>query len=138
MTFDKDKKYPLFISHCWDYRDKYYTVECWIDDSDINWRNMSIPAHDPKDTRSDAELEQIIDNNIGNSSMFIIIAGMYVSQENRTWINKEIDIAQKYGKKILAIKPWGSQRTPARIHEVADKLVSWQSSSVINDIKELL
>lgn len=139
MTFDRNKKYPLFISHCWDYRDKYYTVEGWIDESDIDWKNMSIPAHDPKDTKSDEELEQVIDNHIRHSSLFIIIiAGMYVSQKNRTWINKEIDIAQKYNKKILAIKPWGSQRTSERIKEVADKLVSWQSSSVINGIKELL
>lgn len=138
MTYDKSKKYPLFISHCWDYKDTYYTVESWIDDSDINWKNMSIPAHDPKDTRSDRALEQAIDNNIKNSSLFIIIAGMYVSQDNRTWINKEIDIAQKYGKPLLAIKPWGNQRTPTKIQEVADKLVNWRSSSVIDGIKELL
>lgn len=138
MVFDRNKKYPLFISHCWDYNDAYYTVEKWIDESDINWKNMSIPAHDPKDTRSDRELEQVIDNNIRNSSLFIIIAGMYVSQENRTWINKEIEIAQKYNKPILAIKPWGNQRTPTKIQEVADRLVNWQSSSVINGIKELL
>ena len=138
MVFDKNKKYPLFISHCWDYNEEYYKVENWIDESDISWKNMSIPVHDPKDTSSDKDLEQKIDNLIRNSSLFIIIAGMYVSQENRTWINKEIDIAQKYNKPILAIKPWGHQRTPVRLQEVADKLVNWQNSSVINGIKELL
>ena len=132
------KMYPLFISHYWDYKDAYYTVEGWIDDSDISWKNMSIPAHDPKQTHSDRELEQMIDNNIRNSSIFIIIAGMYVSQENRIWINKEIEIAQKYNKPILAIKPWGNERTPTKIQEVADKLVNWQSSSVINGIYELI
>lgn len=137
MVFRKNMKYPIFISHCWDYRTSYYTVENWIDES-INWRNMSIPAHDPKDTKSDRELEQKIDNLIKNSSLFIIIAGMYASQENRRWINLEIEIAQKYGKPILAIKPRGNQRTPIKIQEVADKLVNWNSTSVINGIKNLL
>ena len=138
MSYEKDKKYTIFISHCWDYRSAYYTVKEWIDDSDITWKDMSIPAHDPKQTHSDSELEQMIDNKIRNSSLFIIIAGMYVSQQNRVWINKEIEIAQKYNKPILAIKPWGNERTPTKIQEVADKLVNWQSSSVINGIKELL
>ena len=57
MVFDKNKKYPLFISHCWDYNEEYYKVENWIDESDISWKNMSIPVHDPKDTSSDKDLE---------------------------------------------------------------------------------
>lgn len=138
MVFNKNKKYPIFISHCWDYNSQYYTVEQWIDDSDINWKNMSIPVHDPKDTKTDAELEEKIDNLIRNSSLFIIIAGMYAAQQNRTWINKEIEIAQKYNKKILAIKPWGNERTPVIIQEAADELVNWNSSSVIDGIKKLL
>lgn len=138
MVFDKNKKYPIFISHCWDYNSQYYTVEQWIDDSDINWKNMSIPVHDPKDTKTDAELEEKIDNLIRNSSLFIIIAGMYAAQQNRTWINKEIEIAQKYNKKILAIKPWGNERTPVIIQEGADELVNWNSTSVIDGIKKLL
>ena len=35
MTFDKEKEYKLFISHCWDYRAAYYVVENWINESDI-------------------------------------------------------------------------------------------------------
>ena len=137
MTYNKNNTYPLFISHCWDYNDAYYKIEGWIKDSDIKWKNMSIPAHDPKQTHSDKKLEEMIDN-IRNSSLFIIIAGMYISQENRTWINKEIKIAQKYNKPILAIKPWGNERTPTIIQNVANKLVNWQNSSVISGIKELL
>lgn len=135
--FDRTKKYPLFISHCYDYKERYYNVKNMIDES-IYWKNMSVPNHDPLNPKSDRELEQLLDKKIRNSSLFIIISGMYVSQENRIWINKEIDIAMKYNKKILAIEPWGAERTPLRIQEVADKIVKWQSSSIINGIKELL
>lgn len=66
---------------------------------------MSIPAHDPKDVSSNSELEEKIDNNIKNSSLFIILSGMYVSQPNREWIDKELDIAIKYNKTIIGVKP---------------------------------
>lgn len=138
MTFEKEKEYKLFISHCWDYRESYYTVENWIAESDINWKNMSIPVHNPKDTSTDNELETKIDNNIKNSSIFIVIAGMYVSQSNRKWINFENDTAIEYGKKILAIKPRGNERLPEKISNTADLIVNWNSYSVISGIKELL
>ncbi len=138
MIFKNNITYPLFISHCWDYKEEYYTVKNWINESDIYWKDMSIPEHNPKDTTSDKELEEKIENNIKKSSLFIIMAGMYVAQQNRTWINKEIDIANKYNKKIVAIKPWGHERVPGRIHEVADSIVNWQRSSIIKGIKDLL
>ena len=138
MTFNKNKKYPMFISHCWDYIKAYYTIEKWIDDSDISWRNMSIPVHDPKDTSTNSELETKIENNIKESSLFIVIAGMYAAHENRYWINFEIDTALKYGKNILAIKPRGNERLPEKIKNNADLIVNWNSTSVINGMKELL
>ncbi len=138
MTFSRDKEYKLFISHCWDYREQYYTVVDWINDTDIKWKNMSIPVHNPKDASSDSELKTKIDNNIRNSSIFIVISGMYVPQENRPWIKFEINTAIKYGKKILAIKPWGNERIPEIIRENADLIVNWNSSSVIKGIKGLL
>ena len=136
--FNRNKVYPLFISHCWDYKEKYYKVVNWINESTIQWKNMSVPNHAPLNPRSYHELEQKLDNRIKNSSLFIVIAGMYISQENRTWINKEIDIALRYDKNILAIRPWGYERTPSRIKDVATEIVNWQRSSVINGISELL
>ncbi|MCQ2964943.1 MAG: TIR domain-containing protein [archaeon] len=131
-------KPKIFISHCWDYRDQYYKVEEWIDDSDIDWQNMSIPVHDPKDTSTDSELEEKIDNNIRKSSLFIILSGMYVSQSNRKWINKELNIANKYGKNIIAVKPWGNEKMPLEVQKATDIIVNWNSNSLIESIKENL
>lgn len=128
----------IFISNCWDYKDQYYTVEKWIDDSDIDWQNMSIPAHDPKDVSSNAELEEKIDNNIKNSSLFIILSGMYVSQPNREWIDKELDIAIKYNKTIIGVKPWGNEKIPSKVKENATEIVNWNSKSLIEAIKKYL
>lgn len=130
-------KPKIFISHCWDYRNHYYTVEKWIDDN-MNWQNMSIPVHDPKDTSTDRELEEKINNNIRNSSLFIILSGMYASQPNRKWIAKELDIAKWYGKPIIAVKPRGNERMPLEVQNVANVVVNWNSNSLIEVIRNTL
>ena len=81
MTFNLLKRYNLFISHCWDYNTDYYSVTKWIDESTITWKNMSIPVHNPKETSTETELKIKIDNNIRQSSLFIIIAGMYAARK---------------------------------------------------------
>ncbi|MDR1818800.1 MAG: TIR domain-containing protein [Methanobrevibacter sp.] len=126
--------YNIFISHSWKYNDEYYKIEKWIDDSISDWRNMSVPEHDAKKADTDKELERMIDNNIKNSSGVIIISGMYTNHSK--WIDKEIDIASKYGKSIIGIKPRGNERTPNKIYDNAKIIVNWNSTSLINAIKE--
>ena len=125
----------IFISHAWDYNTDYYTLENWLDES-LEWRNMSIPKHDAKEAKNDSELEQMIRNNIKNSSIFLVIGGMYVVQSNRKWISKEIEIAKKYGKYMIVIKPRGNQNMPKILQEEANEIVGWSSKSIINAIKD--
>jgi hypothetical protein len=66
------------------------------------------------------------------------MAGVYSTYSK--WINHEINIAKKefYNpKKIIAVEGWGVERTSKIVKENADKTVKWQSSSIINAIKEL-
>lgn len=71
-------------------------------------------------------------------SVILILAGVYATYSR--WINKEIDLAQNgfdTKKKIIAIEPWGSEKTSQVVKESADKVVKWQASSIIAAIKEL-
>ena len=66
------------------------------------------------------------------------MAGVYSSYSK--WIDKEIELAQSgfsTPKKIIAIEPWGSEKTSAKVKNAADKIVKWQTSSIVNAIKEL-
>lgn len=128
-------KYNIFISHAWDYNEDYYKLENWLDET-IDWKNMSIPKHDAKEAKNDTELFQMIENNIKNSSIFLVIGGMYVPQSNRKWIQKEIEIAKRYGKYIIAIKPRGNQNIPKILQENTDIIVGWNSKSIIDAIKD--
>lgn len=53
----------------------------------------------------------------------IILAGVYSTYSK--WINIEIELARKMGKKIIAVEPWGSERTSAVVKNAADEIVRW-------------
>ena len=68
----------------------------------------------------------------------LILAGVYATYSK--WINKEIELAQ-YGfssrKPIIAIEPWASERTSAVVKTAADRIVRWNTDSIVNAIREL-
>ena len=39
------------------------------------------------------------------------------------------------GKKIIAIEPWRAERTSVTVKSNANKIVKWQTSSIVNAIK---
>ncbi|WP_257142779.1 TIR domain-containing protein [Bacillus thuringiensis] len=88
--------------------------------------------------KNDAELYEAIKKQISPSSVVLILAGVYSTYSK--WINHEIDIS-KNGfatvKPIIAIEPWASEKTSKKVKDNADKIVKWQSSSIISAIKEL-
>lgn len=134
------KNYNLFISHSWAYPNAYDgLINLLNKDSAFSYKNYSVPKDDPiHDADNDKQLYEAIKNQISPSSVVLILAGVYSSYSK--WINHEIDIA-KNGfatvKPIIAIEPWGSERTSKVVKDNADKIVKWQSSSIISAIKEL-
>lgn len=134
------KTYNLFISHSWTYSDAYEKLIGLLDnDSNFSYKNYSVPKDNPIHTKgTDKELYQAIKNQMSSCSVVLILAGVYASYSK--WINKEIIIAQEEfstPKKIIAIEPWGSEKTSTVVKDAADKIVKWNSSSIISAIKEL-
>lgn len=124
--------YNVFISHAWKYDDDYYKVEEWLKNSNLIYKNYSVPQHDPFE--SNTNLEKALTEQIKHANVVLIIAGMYAAYSN--WIDYEIDEAIRMGKYIIGIYPWGQERAPKKISDNADKMVGWNSTSVINAIKE--
>ena len=51
------------------------------------------------------------------------------------WINIEIQLAKEMGKKIIAIEPWGAERTSTVVKQAADITVGWNTSSIVKAIR---
>ncbi len=130
------KTYRLFISHSWAYGDAYDTMIKFFEDQNLDYYDHSVPKDDPIHTNgTNKQLEEAIDAKIKGTSCIVILAGVYASYSK--WIQKEIDIAISYGKPIIAVEPWDSDKTSKVVKDNADKIVKWQSKSVVDAIKEL-
>ncbi|MCB7512448.1 TIR domain-containing protein [bacterium 210917-SL.2.15] len=134
------KTYHIFISHSWAYSDAYEKLINLLDkDSSFSYADYSVPKDDPiHDAGTSKELYEAIKTQMSKASVVLILAGVYSTYSK--WINKEIEIAQNEfstAKPIIAIQPWGAEKTSSVVKDAADKIVGWNSSSIINAIKDL-
>lgn len=133
------KKYNIFISHSWAYSDAYDKLIRMLKSQGLDFKDYSVPKNDPLHTNgTDKELYEGIKAKIAPTSVVIIMAGVYASYSK--WIDKEIEISTKgfsNRKKIIAVEPWGSEKTSVKVKNNADKVVGWNSSKIVSAIKEL-
>ncbi len=130
------KIYRLFISHSWSYGENYDKIVKMISNQGIEFYDHSVPKGDPIHTNgTDKELHEAIEVKLKGTSCVLILAGVYATYSK--WINKEIEIAKKYNKKIIAIEPWGAEKTSKIVKDNADRIVKWQGSSIASAIIEL-
>lgn len=132
------KNYKLFISHSWSYPDAYKGLCDLLDGaSNFVYSNYSIPKDDPVHTESDSVLYKAIKQKMTFCNAIIIMAGVYSSYSK--WIEKEIKIANdefSSNKPIIAIEPWGSEKTSQIVKNNADQVVKWNTSSIVDAIRE--
>lgn len=127
--------YNLFISHSWTYSDAYEKLVHILDNApDFSYRNYSVPKNDPiHNARFDYQLREAIRNQMQHASCVLVLAGVYSTYSK--WINIELALAEEMGKRIIAIEPWGSERTSAVVKGKADAIVKWQTSSIVHAIR---
>ena len=133
--------YNLFISHSWTYGDAYEKLVNMIDNRPyFSWKNYSVPQDDPiHDAPNQQIIYEAIKRQISPSHVVIILAGVYATYSK--WINKEIKIAKNEfytSKPILAIQPWGAEKTSKVVKDNADLIVGWNTESIIDGIRQLV
>lgn len=132
--------YNLFISHSWTYSDAYEKLTGLLNDASyFSYKNYSVPKNDPiHDAQNQAELYEAIKKQISPSQVVLILAGVYATYSK--WIDKEIKIAKSEffsPKLIIAIQPWGAEKTSQKVKDNADRIVGWNTSSIVTAIREL-
>jgi hypothetical protein len=128
--------YNLFISHSWTYENEYDRLVNLLNTKPyFYYKNYSVPKDDPiHRVGSDRELRNAIREKIRLASCVLILAGVYSTYSK--WINIEIELAKEMGKRIIAIEPWGSERTSSAVKDAADKIVKWNTDSIVGAIRE--
>ena len=130
------KRHRIFISHSWTYGDAYSKLVSFFNEHPtFDWIDYSVPKDDPiHNAPNDHLLYQAIKNQIAPVNCVVMLAGVYSTYSR--WINKEIEISKSVlSKPLIAIEPWGSERTSKVVKDNADVIVKWQSNSIVNAIK---
>ena len=73
----------------------------------------------------------------GRAHVVIILAGVYATYSK--WIDIEIDLAKagfSNPKPIIAIRPRGNERISERVRRAADRIVGWNTESIVSAIRD--
>lgn len=128
--------YNLFISHSWAYGDAYDKLTNMLNAKPyFIYKNYSVPKNDPIHNAPYAyQLKEAIRKQMQPASCILIMAGVYSTYSK--WINIEIELAQEMGKRIIAIEPWGSERTSATVKNAAHIVAKWNTDSIVSAIRD--
>jgi hypothetical protein len=132
------KSRSLFISHSWAYGDAYDRLVEMLDAApNFQYRNYSVPKNDPVHNAPNVqELYDAIKIQMVFCDVVLVMAGKYATYSK--WIQREIEIAkQVYTKPLVAIRPWANEQVSSVVSNAADKLVGWNTSSIVSAIREL-
>ncbi|MFW9924936.1 MAG: TIR domain-containing protein [Candidatus Thorarchaeota archaeon] len=131
------KRVRLFISHSWDYSDEYVELVNFLRNlTEFNFYNYSVPKHNPLKADNDKELLTELCEQLRGCHILVVLATMRPSYSD--WIQKEILIANVYGKPVLAIKPKKQKRISSFLITYSDKIVPWNTRSIRKAINELM
>ncbi|WP_436931234.1 TIR domain-containing protein [Halosimplex halobium] len=134
---ERRTEYRIFVSHSWDYSSEYENLIDLLDEANrFEYRNYSVPEEEEIDADTDEELEEELrEGQIKPASVVIALAGLYSSYSD--WIGREIRIAEDEEKPILGVEPWGSDNTSNYVERHADRMVGWNTDSVVEGIRDL-
>lgn len=132
------KTYGLFISHAWRYGDEYQRLVGLLDRAPFfAYQNYSAPKDKPiiplGTHISKAELSAHLERKIRPVNIVLVVSGMYYLYHE--WMQMELSTAQRYGKPIIAVKPWGGLYIPREVRQIATQAVGWNTSSILSAIR---
>ena len=133
--------YRIFISHAWRYGSEYDKLVSLLNNAPLfNYYNYSAPKEKPLELSSSrassVEIGRAITNKIANAQVTLVLGGMYTLYHD--WMQYEIEESYRMNKPIIAIRPWGQQNMPTYLVQRADRVVGWNSVSIVTAIRELV
>ena len=128
MFEDESETYNIFISQLKEDNGEYDRFIGKLEAShDFQWKNHSI---------SDKTDKEQLKEQMKDVDVVIILSGMY--SKNKNLIEQEINLAQNLKKPIVIIRPYGMENVPGRIEDAASEVVGWNTSCIVDSVRESL
>ncbi len=126
----------LFISHSWSYSEPYNSMVNLLNNRlFFTWVNYSVPETKAFGHMAKYKMKEELREQIRPVNCVIIIGGMWANYSD--WIQFELEFAKSINKPILGVRPRGAIQMPAAITLEADKIVNWNSDSIVAGIREI-
>ncbi len=128
------RTYDVMISHAWRYGEDYHRLVNMLRAApNFEWRNFSIPEHDPIHSTSASRIRAKLDEQVRRSQVILMLGGVYATHS--TWMQEEVDMAQSYSKPIIGLKPWGNERMSSLVQDASMAVVNWSTVSIVDAIR---
>ena len=130
------KTYKVFISHSWDYVDDLMNLRRLLNNRPYFCAVYEeVPPQEAINSANGNYIKSKIRERLEESDVVIGMAGMYGSYSE--WMNWEIETAKSMGKPVIAVIPWGQERVSKTMAGQADRIVRWNTESIVSAIREL-
>ena len=128
----------VFVSHRWKYNEDYYKLIDKFEEYGFQIADYSVPEHDPLEWLGVEHTYDQLEEQIRRCNYFIVIGRRATDTD---WCRHEVEVAVKYGRPILAVKPrnyWGG--VPRFIREADNQggPITFHTPAIIRRIREAL
>ncbi len=120
--------YKIFISHTGKEEEEHSIfVEKLSNAHDFEYENYGI-------LEVNKITEEDLQKQIDSVGIVIILSGLY--NKYKKIIKKQLDIAERLGKHIIVIRPYGMENVPPELEEMAEDVVGWNAPCIVDSIEE--
>ena len=142
---EKLKTYDIFLTHAWRFHDDWTIFSELLDKTPgVNWRNFSLPWHDPAmnpNTEVGGRfIRDFLESQIIPVHSVVLLTGVHAINSARRWFDMEIEMARKHNKPLIGIPAIGEKTVPEEISSLCDACCEWdalQLLATIDQVREL-
>ncbi|WP_162915036.1 TIR domain-containing protein [Desertibaculum subflavum] len=131
-----EQVYDIFITHAWRYHDDWTRLSDLLDATlKSSWRNFSVPWYDPGlDPNTEVGRQRVhlwLEQQIAPTCAVILLSSVFESKSARKWILLEVEMARKYGKRIIGLPAHGAEAMMPEAAELVDLRVGWDATQIV-------
>ncbi len=131
----EDKPIRIYATHLWELDDDYLRLFDYLGDIDqFYYVNVSQPEAAPEDADPLAARE-ILRKQIEDSEVVVVLSQHHYADP--ALIELQMSTANRHGKPLLAIEPFGPDPVPEQVKEMSDQVVEWYARKIVDGIKAL-
>lgn len=139
---EKLKCYDIFLTHAWRFHDDWKKFSELIDDvPGTNWRNFSLPWHDPAmNANTDIGgrfIRDFLEAQIIPVHVVVLLSGVHSIVSARRWFDMEVEMALKHNKPMICIPVYGENSVPDEVARLCDASCGWDARQLFITIDQV-